>query len=99
MATLIPTVGNIQEVLPRTGEAFTLEELKAIVGGYIEVLRVAPDSVMFLNEDGKRLQLPVNFRATTLMRAALQPGDEIVGDVIICTLTEAGEGSEPEEEV
>lgn len=100
MATLIPTTGENQEVLPHSGEAFTLQELHNYVGGYIEMLRVADGRFMFLNEDGKRLQLPYNQRATLMMRGRIADDDYIVGTVIICTMTEAGgDGSEPKEEV
>lgn len=97
-------------VTPKTPPAFTLAELQGFVGGYIELLVLPwitrtgingsgePESlVMFLNEDGKRLGLPRNGFATSLARRVLQPHDEIVGTVIVCTRDEAGEGSEPDE--
>ena len=46
---------------------------------------------MFVNEDGKRLQLPRNGFATALMYTYLRPDDCIVGTAIICTRIEAGE--------
>lgn len=90
MATLIPIVGAIQPVQPRAGESFTLKELQTIVGGYIELLRVGRDELMFVNEDGKQLGLPLNIRATALMRGRIGADDFIVGDVIICSPAEAG---------
>jgi hypothetical protein len=108
MATLIPADGSVPRyVTPARGEgtAFTLQELQTIVGGYIEALRsswlTADDGqplIMFLNEDGKREDLPLNRFATALMRRALQPEDYIVGDVVLCTYAEAGEGGDEDDE-
>lgn len=98
MATLIPIVGQVQEVLPRQGESFTLAELQTIVGGYIELVKLAPNQLLFCNEDGKRLNLPVNMRATALTRGIVGDDDFIVGDVIICSMQEAGEDDPQEDE-
>ena len=38
-----------------------LKELQEIVGGYIETVRIDPDTVMIVNEEGKLLGLPFNF--------------------------------------
>jgi len=98
MATLIPADTPPREVAPRNGRAYTLEELKAIVGGYIEAVPMPDGRVMFLNEDGHRLALPVNRIATAIVRM-VRPGggDVVVGDVVICTLTEAGEDDAADE--
>lgn len=97
MATLIPAHGTPRFIAPANGHAFTLAELQSMVGGYIEMLRtplVLQDSgehlLMFLNEDGKRDQLPINGFATHIMRKWIQPFDVIVGDVVLCTRIEAG---------
>jgi Domain of unknown function (DUF3846) len=90
MATLIPTDGAPRDIAPHAGPAFTLQELQQIVGGYIEMLWAPDGRCLFLNEDGKRLELPINDAATLLMRRRLTPGDYIVGDVILCTRQEAG---------
>ena len=91
MATLIPAAGEAREIAPADGQRFSLAELQAMVGGYIEALRAPDGRWLFLNEDGKRLELPVNAAVTQLMALRLQPGDYIVGDVIICNRIEAGE--------
>jgi len=41
-----------------------LEEMHGFVGSYIELVRTLSGRVMFINEDGKRLELPVNRKAT-----------------------------------
>lgn len=40
----------------------TLEALQAEVGGYIETLTVCSDACLVLNEEGRLLDLPFNFR-------------------------------------
>lgn len=98
MALLIPATGPAREVTPANGDQFTLEELHRIVGGYIEALRAPDDRIMFLNEDGKRLGLQKNDKATALGWAAgtLSASDVVVGDVIVCDEREAGETDEPD---
>ena len=98
MATLIPAVGDPRPIEPAHPPAFTLQELHALVGGYIEVvytrLRIAdPDValVLVINADSKRLQLPVNGFATHLVRDDIRPDDVINGDAVVCTLIEMGE--------
>ena len=72
----------------------TLEEMKAMVGdGWIEHIKViheGEDCDALINEDGKRLELPVNPIATEKYHAWLAKNqlpleDIIVGDCAICT--------------
>lgn len=90
MATLY-AVDRPPLVFSPGARAFTLGELQLLVGGYIEALYPAPGQVLFINEDGKRLGLPVNRRATALMRGRLLPGDVIVGAAVLCSFEEAGQ--------
>lgn len=96
MATLFRSGSDPQPVAPASGQSFTLEELQAFVGGYIEAVypgwseRGQP-LVLFVNEDGKRLGLPFNRWATVLMRGRLRADDCIVGPAVLCTFEEAGE--------
>lgn len=91
MATLIAPDRVPESITPANGRTFTLPELQALVGGYIEALRL-PDGVrwLFLNEDGKRLKLAYNDAATVLMHQLLRPDDYIVGPAVLCTPLEAG---------
>ena len=77
---------------PANGVYFTLEELQKGVGGYIEALYLHDGRVMFVNEDGKRLELPPNPLADMMahQQTRIAENDHIVGDVIICTRAEAG---------
>jgi len=98
MAILLKADGSVAAVSPASGPAFTLAELQAFVGGYIEVVR-APFTEMdsgdpfwlVLNEDGKREQLAVNRQATYLYhQAGGALDDRIVGNVLLATHTEVG---------
>lgn len=101
MALLIKTIGEqgsrIEPVHPENGVNFTLEELQRYVGGYIEALRMKDGKIMWLNEDGKAMQLPVNYIANLIAHslAHIAHNDCIVGDVLIANATESGDG-EPE---
>lgn len=55
-----------------------LPSLQKEVGGYIELIHGPDEISCWANEDGKRLQLAVNRRASILM------GQTIVGQVILC---------------
>lgn len=67
-----------------------LEELQAVVGGYLELVprfktfaysSVVMDCVALCNEDGKRKQLPVNRAATLAWASALhRDGFELIDD-------------------
>lgn len=88
MARLIKPDGTVETVRPANQKEFTLEEMQAIVGGHIEHIRTISGRSMFINEDGKRLQLPPNQKATDI--AAINPRDVIAGNALI---TENGEVS------
>ncbi len=62
----------------------TLQELQQWVQGYIELVHLSDGSEMFVNEDGKRLRLPINELASTMARDVLSPHDQIVGRVVVC---------------
>jgi hypothetical protein len=67
----------------------TLEQLQKLVGGYIELQHVDfRDALreMFINEDGKRENLPVNEEATRVWlrgRQYMRGRDVIVGPAVI----------------
>jgi hypothetical protein len=92
VALLFKASGRIIPVRPARGEAFTLTELQGFVGGYIEVVRGPwADRYLVLNEDGKRLDLPVNFGATILYHEAGGLRDDLVlGDVLLGSWKEIG---------
>jgi hypothetical protein len=77
MATLITTTGEVREVQPTNAKTFSLEELQAFVGGYIEEVRLN-GQIMFVNEEGLLDGLKAN------RIASLEARRTIVGDVVIC---------------
>ena len=84
MAKIYRTNGDVEIIEPKNGTDFQLEELSAIVGGYIECLNLTTDwSLLVCNEEGKLMNLPYNERATDLARNNGY-NDYIVGDVLIC---------------
>lgn len=66
----------------------SLAVLQEAVGGYIEAVQF-PDghpfagNILWLNEEGRALHLPLNARADDLVRGMLFPGDFIKGNVAI----------------
>lgn len=59
-------------------------EIHEFVGGYFEVVRIKHDILMWLNEEGKLIDLPMNRGATMLahMAGAISEYDYIAGNVV-----------------
>ena len=79
MARILRANGAVEETAPKNGRDFSLEELKNIVGGYIEIVPLESGEIMIVNEEGKLYHLPVNMQATHLYGYEI-----IVGDVLVC---------------
>jgi len=81
ITALSDTEFNIQEseVTPANGKHFSLEELQAMVGGYIEFVRVIsdPNLTLVCNEEGILMGLPFN------PIASRKTGHNIFGNVVI----------------
>jgi hypothetical protein len=80
-AMLIRADGGEAEITPKA-KKFSLEELQALVGGYIEAVPHIPggldaDDDLICNEEGKLRGMPLN-RKASMLAAQL-----IVGDVVI----------------
>ena len=75
-----------QEVNPKNGTDFSLEELQGFVGGYVQILHMGRGELMVINEEGKLMNLPLNRDATSIAhwRGRLLEGDYIVGPALIC---------------
>lgn len=82
MAQIIYTSGETKDVYPKNGTDFSLEELQAVVGGYIELVFL-DDNILVANEEGKLYGLPLNTKATEIMRKHGYNGT-IVGNVVYC---------------
>ena len=85
MATLYEPSGRDSECTPRNGRKFTLAELQALVGGYIEMVRIPRDGgrrVFFVDEEGMPKKLRPNVRASQIA------GQLLVGNAVLCSLKE-----------
>lgn len=51
---------SVSPFTPANGEKFTLEELQAVVGGYIEIVTLPDRSLLVCHEEGRLRQLPLN---------------------------------------
>ena len=85
MAVVIKTDGTMDALQPKNNKVFTLEELKSVVGGYIEIVPLEEGYSMVVNEEGKLLNLPINEGATRYYRNSRNTEDFIVGNVLICS--------------
>jgi hypothetical protein len=75
--------GTQETVAPKNKKYFRLAELQALVGGYIEMVFLNDGRIMVVNEEGKIDGLPVNVRATEIIRRCGRE-DAIVGDALVC---------------
>lgn len=83
-STVIKTNNQHYNVEPENGVDFSLDELKRIVKGYIEIVYLSRSQIMVCNEEGKcRDGFYPNPYATMLVRAA-GIHDTIYGDVLVC---------------
>ena len=75
--------GREEFIEPKNGTDFSLEELKTIVDGYIQVVWLKDGRIMVVNEEGKIHRLPVNVKATFIANGE-GIADTIVGNVLVC---------------
>lgn len=99
MATLIRTNGDVVAAKPANG-VFTLQELYALVcpgdsDPIVEAVYLSNTGVpalrgivLWCHEEGKLRGLPTNTTATAMFGKYLQPGDYLVGDILITNDTE-----------
>lgn len=78
---MIYSTGERVPVVPANGKFWTLGELQAKVGGYVEIANTTDGRFMVANEDGYRKRLPVNPVATGLY--IFGEASNIVGNVIV----------------
>ena len=88
MAVLFRTDSSTENVKPKNGTDFSLEELQEMVGGTIEIIRLSNLQLMIVHDEGKILGLPVNLYATILYRMYICTDDFIAGDALLCYATE-----------
>ena len=76
VADIISVDGPVER-LPSTVAKMPLEKVQAIVGGYIEHVRVGGAGELWCNEEGALQGLPSNNTASRMT------GHAVVGDVIV----------------
>lgn len=91
MAVVIHVDGAQETVVPASPPAFALEELHALVGGWLEVVYLPDGRLMVIDEEGKLKGYLRNEQATRLAAGRLFAGDYIAGTAVIVTLQEMGE--------
>jgi hypothetical protein len=91
MALLVLPSGESREIKPAQGNAFSVDELQQLIGGWIEPIQLPDSRFMGVNEEGKSLNLPYNQQATELARPMLRSDDYIAGVAVVITKAEAGE--------
>lgn len=96
-AVVVKTDGTAQLIPCDASKTLSLDKLHDLVGGYIEIVRasrIAP-LVMIINEEGRRLNLPLNKNATA-WQSAIHGCQQIVGDVVVmCQIGEDLVGLNP----
>ncbi|MDR0384644.1 MAG: DUF3846 domain-containing protein [Prevotellaceae bacterium] len=85
MATIYRADGGREAAVPKNKKRFSVKELQRIVGGYTRHVYLTGNSaVMVLNKEGELEQLPLNVKATEILRKNFPDSVEIVvGDVLI----------------
>lgn len=89
MALLIAPSGSTRQVFPRQGTCFTEEELRDLVGEWLECIRLPHGRLMWISKEGHQDDLSSNPLATILARLRLQPGESIPGMALVTTRREA----------
>ena len=91
MAVVIRVDGTQEMIAPQSPPAFALEELHALVGGWIEVVYLPDGRLLVIDEEGKLKGYPRNEQATRLAAGRLLPSDSIAGTAVLVSLQEMGE--------
>lgn len=81
--------GALDEVVPKNGTGFTLEELQSFVGGSVQMITLPNGLQIWMNEEGKLKEMPMNVMATLIWQVVyygyeVGADDVVVGDVLIC---------------
>lgn len=97
MAYLIKSTSlKAEEIKPKNGKYFTLEELQHYVGGHIEYCEAKDGKELVCNEEGKCYGARINLLATCMYKWTTYSDDEgkpilndvICGDVVYGDLSE-----------
>lgn len=77
--------GTINQIVPKNGTDFSLEELQGYVDGKIEIVDLRNGDILVVNEEGKFTK-GMNCFATFVGHStkSLFTNDYIAGDVVMC---------------
>lgn len=83
-AKIIYTDKEEEDYTPKNSKTFEFDELKGIVDGYIEIVRLDDGRVIVIDLEGKSKDKAVNIPATNILRRDHFTTDYIVGTAIVC---------------
>ena len=75
---------KVLEIEPKNDKKYDLEDVQALVGGYVELVHLNGDNIMLLDEDGLLKNKPVNMQATIHAEQLGWQGGLLVGSVLFC---------------
>ena len=78
-----PVDGPMALVYPANGKGFTLEEVQALVGGYVELLHAGPDLFALFNEEGRLHGMKPNVEANRVVAEKTGANWDLVGPVVL----------------
>lgn len=87
MAQIIKVDGTIITIEPKNGDDFKLEELQAIVGGFIEICQLPNNQILVIDEEGKIKEKELN-RVATIAFQLSKRRDWIAGDALLCSINQ-----------
>ena len=92
MATLYKTDGTFQEITPKNGTDFKLEELYELIGcELVEMIGLEEEMCMLTDEEGKIKRQEINPEATDIWWKSYPYArnyDCIVGNAVVCHLSQ-----------
>lgn len=74
--------GIIKEVQPKNGEKISLEEVQALVDGYVELIHLDGDNILLCDGDGVLRFKRINTLATSHAKQLGWKGSYLVGSVL-----------------
>lgn len=86
MAMLFPANGNPIAVKPANSTNFTIEELRELIGGYVEYLTLDNGEIAIFDEEGGAdlKNLPYNSSGSRYVNKHLKYYIFLLGPVLIC---------------
>ena len=72
----------VKEVQPKNGVKITLEEAQALVGGYVELVRLDDNNILLCDEEGLLKHKHINTLATIQANGIGWKGSYLVGSVL-----------------